>query len=581
MATRSKSLRSLTANRILVVHLLAATACFSSCGPTGALAQGPAGTGTAKGSNRWAILIAVDDYANLTDLSFCTKDQEGLRDQLLASGFPADQVFLLTDETKEARYRPFKTNIEKQLELVLGLLEKDDLLVIGFSGHGVQLGKTSYLCPADADLERPDTLLPLEKIYEQLENCNASLKLMMIDACRNDPRPPGKRSARSPREANQAFAKTLETPPRGILLMTSCAPGETAQEDPQLKHGVFMYHVLAGLRGGADRDKNGRISLTELYQYSNLETKKYVARVFNDSQRPGLKGDLTDDFELASISGTAASTVPKIAAKDSKPATNPMTPSVTDSAASESATKPALKTVKNSIGMELVLIPAGKFRMGSPPSEKGRDKDEEQKDVELTRSFYLGKTEVTQAQWRAVTGTEPWKGKDSVHERDNYPATYVSWDDAQEFCRKLSKTENRTYRLPTEAEWEYACRAGTTTRFSFGDSESRLGDYGWFKNNTSALGRSFAREVGRKKGNPFGLYDIHGNVYEWCEDVYVGNFPGGTDPKVTTEGSIRVCRGGSWDSFPAACSSADRFRLSQSIGYFDLGFRVAIDPSRE
>ncbi len=230
---------------------------------------------------------------------------------------------------------------------------------------------------------------------------------------------------------------------------------------------------------------------------------------------------------------------------------------------------------KNSIGMELVLIPPGTFTMGSPPSEVSRVDDEMQVEVTLTNGFYLGKTEVTQGQWKVVMETTPWSGKRFVQEGDNYPATYVNWDDAKAFCKRLSEREKGTYRLPTEAEWEYGCRGGTTTIFSFENDESRLGDYAWYTKNALDAGGQYAHEVGRKLPNPFGLDDMHGNVWEWCEDMYADKLPGGADPLVSTGGSYRVYRGGGWVDLPADCRTANRNRNQPSFRIGDLGFRVA------
>jgi formylglycine-generating enzyme required for sulfatase activity len=173
--------------------------------------------------------------------------------------------------------------------------------------------------------------------------------------------------------------------------------------------------------------------------------------------------------------------------------------------------------------MKLKLIPAGTFLMGSPESETGRVTDEHQHNVAISKSFYMQTTEVTQRQWKAVMGTEPWKGQEYskyVKEGANYPASYVSWDDAVAYCKKLSEKERKTYRLPTEAEWEYACRAGTETRWSFGDDENKLGDYAWYDKNAWDIDEKYAHQVGLKKSNAFGLYDMHGNVFEWCHDYY-------------------------------------------------------------
>lgn len=234
---------------------------------------------------------------------------------------------------------------------------------------------------------------------------------------------------------------------------------------------------------------------------------------------------------------------------------------------------------KNSVGMEFLLIPPGKFTMGSPEPELDRHRDEAQVEVTLTRGFYLAKTEVTQGQWRAVMGSTPWKGKRYVREQDNCSATFVSWDDAQAFCKKLSQAENVPYRLPTEAEWEYACRGGTTTRYSFRNDEAALSDHAWWRGivgEGNVDGELYAHEVGRKRANPFGLYDMHGNVFEWCEDVYVDQLPGGTDPLVSAGGNYRVNRGGSWFRAATHCRCAARGESrGRSHRTYDLGFRVA------
>ena len=246
------------------------------------------------------------------------------------------------------------------------------------------------------------------------------------------------------------------------------------------------------------------------------------------------------------------------------------------------------KSVTNSIGMELIEIPAGKFTMGSPVGEKERVSNEEQVAVTLSKPFGLGKTEVTQGQWMHVMGTEPWKGGDYGKADTDCPATYVSWHDATEFCKKLTDLErkagklnaNEEYRLPTEAEWEYACRAGTTTVFSFGDDAKQLGEYGWFGGNTAR--ELYAHKVGLKKPNSWGLHDMHGNVWEWCSDWYGNTLLGGTDPVAPREGIVpkphpnyRVLRGGCWRVFPVGCRSANRYHIDRSFRNFDLGFRVA------
>ena len=240
-----------------------------------------------------------------------------------------------------------------------------------------------------------------------------------------------------------------------------------------------------------------------------------------------------------------------------------------------SPTQLAGPTIRNTVGMQLRLIPAGAFTMGSPMSEKYRNPGEDQHRVILTKSFYLGVTEVTQRQWQTVMETTPWKGKDLVQEGDNYPASYISWDDAVEFCRKLSAREGVQYRLPTESEWEYACRAGSAMAYTFGDDDSELGAYGWFLENAREIGIKHAQPAGGKKPNQFGLHDMHGNVWEWCQDRF-GLYPSGdvTDPTGSESGPDRVCRGGSWYSTSDGCRSAYRLRKEPDFRIDRLGFRV-------
>ena len=195
--------------------------------------------------------------------------------------------------------------------------------------------------------------------------------------------------------------------------------------------------------------------------------------------------------------------------------------------------------------------------MGSPSSEKGRYDDEGPvHEVTISKGFYLGKYEVTQGQWEGVMGTTPWRGKDYVRSGSDYPAVYVSWDDAQEFISRLnSAAGSEVYRLPSEAEWEYACRAGTTTRWSFGDDESQLTHYAWYgAYRRGDVGEKYGHRVGTKRANPWGLYDMHGNVSEWVQD-WKGDYSSSSvvDPLGPSTGSYRVVRGGYSIAAPGAC----------------------------
>jgi len=233
-------------------------------------------------------------------------------------------------------------------------------------------------------------------------------------------------------------------------------------------------------------------------------------------------------------------------------------------------------TYNNSIDMEFVKIPAGEFMMGSPSSEKDRFTDEVPfHKVTIKESYYyLGKFEVTQKQWEAVMGDNP-----SHFKGDDLPVEMVSWNDIQEFIEKLNKMEGTDkYRLPSETEWEYACRAGTTTRYSFGDDESKLGDYACYdKNSGSFLQSHSTHAVGQRKPNPWSLYDMHGNVYEWCQDTWHENYKGApSDGRVWEDesSSNRVVRGGSWINDDRDCWSARRVRNEPDDRLNHLGFRL-------
>ncbi|MSR51339.1 MAG: WGR domain-containing protein [Gemmataceae bacterium] len=217
------------------------------------------------------------------------------------------------------------------------------------------------------------------------------------------------------------------------------------------------------------------------------------------------------------------------------------------------------------VKLEMVLIPAGKFVMGSPKKEDGRCDDETQHEVTLTKSYYMGKYEVTQEQWESVMGNNPSDTKGT-----NLPVTHVSWNDCQEFIKKLNGITKGKYRLPTEAEWEYACRAGITTAYSFGDKITpKDANY-----DDSGIGDTVA--VGSYKPNAFGLYDMHGNVWEWCEDWKV-NYPKGAviDPKGPAKGEYRVLRGGSFGDSESGARSSLRNYNAPSGRYGNLGFRLA------
>jgi formylglycine-generating enzyme required for sulfatase activity len=247
----------------------------------------------------------------------------------------------------------------------------------------------------------------------------------------------------------------------------------------------------------------------------------------------------------------------------------------------------------NSLGMRMVLIPPGEFEMGSSQEEVIRLLEEARQQnaptsygervpaeapkhrVKITKPFYLGLCEVTQEQYVRLMGKNPSKFQGVP----NRPVEQLDWSNAMEFCRKLSelppeKSAGAVYRLPTDAEWEYACRAGTTTRYSFGDDAAMLDRYAWFSNNSGGS----TQAVGQLRANAFGLFDMHGNVWEWCADWYdpgyYANSPA-DDPSGPTSGANRLGRGGSWREYAERCRAAYRLNFMPDNRFHSLGFRVS------
>ncbi len=228
------------------------------------------------------------------------------------------------------------------------------------------------------------------------------------------------------------------------------------------------------------------------------------------------------------------------------------------------------KKCTNSLAMEFVHIEPGSFIMGSPSDESDGGTSEKAYQVTLTKDFYMQTTPVTQGQWKTVMENNPSKYQSG----DDYPVEQVSWNDTQEFIEKLNHHKGtEKYRLPTEAEWEYACRAGSTFRFCFGDDESMIDDYAWYSGNS----RRQTQPVAQKKSNAWELYDMHGNVWEWCQD-WDDDYPSSSisDPSGSLSGSARVIRGGSYDNSLNFCCNANRNRRSPGFRFNFLGFRLAL-----
>jgi formylglycine-generating enzyme required for sulfatase activity len=298
---------------------------------------------------------------------------------------------------------------------------------------------------------------------------------------------------------------------------------------------------------------------------------------------PGCTGNSSDpdaaasgDADQASANGSVVAEVsadpqPFDSIPLSKDTSYEVPPTPAGTAAGEIRELTALK-------IKFCWCPGGTFKMGSPADAPGSERNEPQFEVSLTQGYWLQQTELTQAQYELLMGTNPAHFRGEAN-----PVESVTFAEAKEFCRRLSelppeKNSGNLYRLPTEAEWEYACRAGSTTGFSFGDDEALMEDYGWFNRNSSRT----THPVGLKKPNDWGLHDLHGNVGEWCGDYY-GEYPAGpvTDPGGPESGGQIAVRGGGWFFVPQNARSAHRDAYPATARYAGLGFRLVAQPSQK
>jgi sulfatase modifying factor 1 len=498
-----------------------------------------------------ALLVGVSNYElprfNQPPLKYPEDDAKAIAEALKSNGY---EITLLIG--KEAT----RDSILSTMQSIAKKGTGDSVLIFGFFGHGVQYGDSAYYCAYDTDLRvvtdkdnkqqrdaggvllqepDPSSMVSMREMLDALTISKSGSKLLLADCCRDDPN--GARGGL----VRRAFGEGLQVNqiPENCAALFACGKGQQAFEHDAWKHGAFTRAFLDVLATSNELTANELSAL--LYRRVN----ELVSSV------PGIRARQT-------VSNVTRDLVDLRLDRKSLP-----------------------RAITNSVGAKLVLINPGTFMMGSPESDTHADTDEKpQRRVTLTNSFYLGETEVTQSQWKRVMGTEPWKGQAYVREGDNYPATYVSWDDAVSYCERLSELEGKAYRLPTEAEWEYACRGRSTTKYSVGDNPSELSRYGWFNENAWNVDEKYAHEVKQKLANAYGLYDMHGNVWEWCSDWY-GDYAIGsvTDPVGVASGSFRVARGGCWLFRASVCRSASRNWDDPSGRGNFLGFRLLLSPS--
>jgi formylglycine-generating enzyme required for sulfatase activity len=587
------------------------------------------------GADRRAVVIGINDYADarVPDLKFAESDARAVRDLLIdesIGGFKPDNVALLLGKDATTK------NIKKAL-YDLRRVGEDELVVIYFSGHGAKAGGESFWITQDAELaDLGPTALSNAELSRLLSAIPSQRVLTLLDCCYAADTVLNQKAVVSIDDLAQTFTG------KGRVTIAGAGGGEEAIEVAGLKQGVFTHFLISGLRGGADANADGVVTLDELWRFIQPKVEE-AARQNRGIQKPTQHmetGQQTDRFLLTLNPAAASRVVTRVAAlrklalddklpvelfkeaerllasaptseverkrrevyerlADEKtdietaklalaalsapspaPAPTPSpvpapSPSPGPSPSPSPRPQPSASSeyldldCGSGVTMRLKLIPAGPFTMGSPTSESGRGNDETQHSVTISQPFYMGVYEVTQAQWQAVMGSNPSHFTGDL----NRPVEQVSWNDCQAFCQKVSAKTGKTVRLPTEAEWEYACRAGSTGRYSFGDSDSALGNYAWYYDNSG----NTTHPVGQKQPNAWGLYDMHGNVWEWCQDWY-GPYSSGsvTDPSGPGSGEYRVLRGGSWYYIPPFCRAAVRRRLTPDNRWNNSGVRVVV-----
>ncbi len=591
-------------------------------------AQADRGAGVkATGEKRLALVIGNGAYQHTSPLPNPTNDSNDMAATLKTLGF---EVIEGTNQTKlqmENLIRQFGNRLR----------DTKGVGLVFYAGHGIQADGANYLIPVDADIKEEDEVanfsINLSFLLGKINSAGNGFNIIILDACRNNP---FARSWRNYRDIGEKGGLAKVDAPTGTLIAYATKPGATAS-DGEGKNGLYTSVLLKQMRvKNVDVTKmlqNVRAEVLKLsgnkqvpFDESSLVGDFYFAgrtttanndsvnnntapnetpivakdsaavereawSYIKDSADPQDFRSFLTDFPNGANAGNAKIKLEqavwdavknsgdkgklqgylnefpsgvnaplakiRIRQLDVATTTNP------NNSTSTTPTNPNLTSgaitvgmsVTNSLGMKLMGVPAGSFQMGD--SSNGPIHT-----VTLSQGFYMGRTEVTQAQWVAVMGSNPSYFKNC----DNCPVEQVSWDDVQEFIRKLNAKGEGVYRLPTEAEWEYAARAGTT-----GDFAGNLDSMAWYSANAG----NKTHEVATKQANAWGLYDMHGNVWEWVQDWY-GSYPSGsaTNPTGATSGSDRVNRGGGWSDDAGLARSAFRYHYTPSIRYYDLGFRV-------
>ena len=503
--------------------------------------------------------------------------------------------------------------VRKDIQRFFMPRDPNDLLLLYFSGHGRREAGELYFAFGETEADALEsTAIDADFVRKQISRSVAKRKVILLDCCYS-----GMFGAKGATENAADTVKALEFDSEGRIILTACGVAEKAMEiapdGSDMPHSLFTHFVIEGIKTGEADKGDGYVDAEELFEYvewkMNAIAAKQTPKKFSFAQHgklivarnpfwkptpklpKRLRGMLKNPDtsirsqainELMQIIRGKDEVIARLAFKAlrrlSRNDAEPLVRFAAKTHLEKIVTPPQNFTVDlgQGVTLELVAIPGGTFWMGSPDGE-GSD-DEHPRHQVTVAPFYMGKYPVTQAQWRAVMGNNPSTFKDV-----DRPVEFVSWDNCQEFVQKLNAASSvgalhvtpLQFRLPTEAEWEYACRAGTQTAYSFGDDPAQLKAYAWYSENSDKE----THPVGQKQPNAFDLYDMHGNVWEWCADTWHRNYTGApTDGSVWERGDSDryVLRGGSWYSNVTNLRCAVRVRDHGQIHWSDDGgFRLA------
>ncbi|MFN8348801.1 MAG: SUMF1/EgtB/PvdO family nonheme iron enzyme [Spirosomataceae bacterium] len=502
---------------------------------------------------RLALVIGNKDYQNVSRLNNPLNDADDMATALRTLGF---EVILRKNLTQSEFLRSIDEFGDRLRQYDVGLFY--------YSGHGVQHNGDNYLVPIDANAKTAPEIeyacVKLGRTLAKMEGANLKVSLALLDACRDSPFPAGTKST---------TAKGLNIPnnPPGSFVAFSTRAGSTADGNQQGRNGLFTAELLRhlttpnlGIRTILDRTTQG------------------VSSRSNKSQIPGRYDELTGDFVFVETTPPIAKTEPYTPSKREEPVcTEPVKPNTTPSERPNVLGK-GTKSFLDLPFADMAYVEGGTFQMGDTRNEG--ETDEKPVHSVTVSSFYMSKYEITQRQWESVMGSNPSYFKDCA----DCPVERVSWEDVQVFLGKLNVRTGGNYRLPTEAEWEYAAGGGSNNRTRFGNgkdvldaTEANFNAEVEHKKSYSITGEYRVKtvKVGSFRSNGLGLYDMTGNVLEWCSDWY-GAYSSGSqsNPTGSATGSNRVFRGGSWRNYPAFSRLSYRYGTAPLYRDNDLGFRV-------